>query len=85
MSKEYLPHQKIEMLKPAKVSREFGIPIETLSYLREESLQSGKLRGPVFFKDENIILYRRQWVLDYIEQNIISFSNQKTKETQKKA
>lgn len=50
MNKEYLPHQKIEMLKPAKVSREFGIPIETLSYLREESLQSGKLRGPVFLK-----------------------------------
>ena len=55
MLKKYLPHQLIQFLTPKAVYKEFGIPTETLSHLRECSKDYGVLRGPRFLKDGNPI------------------------------
>ncbi len=71
-----LPHQRMEMLTPAKVEREFGIPLETLSNMRQITLDTGTQRGPMFFKDVNIIFYRREWIVDYIDSKVINFTTE---------
>ena len=71
-----LPHQRMEMLTPAKVEREFGVPLETLSNMRQITLDTGTQRGPMFFKDVNIIFYRREWIVDYIDSKVINFATE---------
>ena len=71
-----LPHQKMEMLTPIKVEREFGVPLETLSNMRQITLDTGTQRGPMFFKDVNIIFYRREWIVDYIDSKVINFAKE---------
>ena len=83
MLKKYLPHQLIQFLTPKAVCKEFGIPTETLSHLRECSKDYGVLRGPRFLKDGNIILYRRDAVIKYIEQNMFPEESQETQEPKK--
>ncbi len=83
MLKNYLPHQLIQFLTPKAVCKEFGIPTETLSHLRECSKDYGVLRGPRFLKDGNIILYRRDAVIKYIEQNMFPEESQESQETKK--
>ena len=71
-----LPHQRMEMLTPIKVEREFGVPLETLSNMRQITLDTGSQRGPMFFKDVNIIFYRREWIVDYIDSKVINFATE---------
>jgi hypothetical protein len=81
--KDYLPNQLNKMLTPAAVEKEFGISKETLKHLREESISTGKLRGPLFLKDGNIILYPIKAVIMWIKSK--RFSSGETSETSKTA
>ena len=81
--KDYMPHQLNNMLTPAAVEKEFGISKETLKHLREESILTGKLRGPMFLKDGNIILYPIKAVIMWIKSKV--FSSGETSETSKTA
>jgi len=81
--KDYLPHQLNRMLTPASVEKEFGISKETLKHLREESISTGELRGPVFLKDGNIILYPIKAVIMWIKSKM--FSSGETSKTSKTA
>jgi hypothetical protein len=69
-----------EMIPPKQVSAEFGVPTKTLEYMRDCSIDEGKLRGPLFFKDENIILYPRRNVIVWLKTTM--FSPSETQETQ---
>ena len=81
--KDYLPHQLNRMLTPAAVEKEFGISKETLKHLREESISTGKLRGPLFLKDGNIILYPIKAVIMWVKSKM--FSPGETSETSETA
>ena len=81
--KDYLPHQLNRMLTPAAVEKEFGVSKDTLKHLREESISTGELRGPVFLKDGNIILYPIRAVIMWIKSKM--FSPGETSETRKTA
>ncbi len=78
---DYTPNQLKQRLRPAEVDREFGIETSTLAYMRECSFDTGKLRGPMFLKDENIVLYQRKAVIIWI--NKTTFSPTETQETRK--
>lgn len=78
---DYTPNQLKQRLKPAEVDREFGIDKGTLAYMRDCSRDTGKLRGPMFLKDENIVLYQRKAVIIWI--NNTTFSPAETQETRK--
>ena len=78
---DYTPNQLKQRLRPEQVDREFGIDKGTLSYMRDCSRDTGKLRGPMFLKDENIILYQRRAVITWI--NNTTFSPAETQETPK--
>jgi len=78
--KDYTDQQLKEFLKPQQVQKEFGIDKDTLGYMRECSRDTGNLRGPMFLKDENIILYQRKAVITWI--NNTSFSPSETQQTQ---
>ena len=52
--------------------------------MRDCSIDEGKLRGPLFFKDENIILYPRRNVIVWLKTTMFSSSEtQETPQTQK--
>jgi|TARA_R110000751_G_scaffold117103_4_gene217270 hypothetical protein len=57
---------KNEFLKPVEVQHEFGFKVRMLSYFRECSMDEGKLRGPNFLKDGEVVLYKREWIESYI-------------------
>ena len=78
---DYTPNQLKQRLRPEEVDREFGIDKGTLSYMRDCSRDTGKLRGPMFLKDANIILYQRRAVITWI--NNTTFSPAETQETLK--
>jgi len=76
----YTPGQLKQRLRPDEVEREFGLDKGTLSYMRECSRDTGNLRGPMFLKDANIILYQRKAVITWI--NNTTFSPTETQQTQ---
>ena len=78
---DYTPNQLKQRLRPEEIERVFGLDKGTLAYMRECSRDTGKLRGPMFLKDENIILYQRKAVITWI--NHTSFSPSETQETPK--
>lgn len=78
--KDYTDQQLREFLKPQAVQKEFGVDKDTLAYLRECSRDEGKLRGPMFLKDANIVLYQRKSVIVWLNQSM--FQEAKTQETQ---
>ncbi len=80
MHKDYTDQQLREFLKPQAVQKEFGVDKDTLAYLRECSRDEGKLRGPMFLKDANIVLYQRKSVIVWLNQSM--FQEAKTQETQ---
>ena len=80
MHKDYTDQQLREFLKPQAVQKEFGVDKDTLAYLRECSRDEGKLRGPMFLKDANIVLYHRKSVIVWLNQSM--FQEAKTQETQ---
>ena len=80
MHKDYTYQQLREFLKPQAVQKEFGVDKDTLAYLRECSRDEGKLRGPMFLKDANIVLYQRKSVIVWLNQSM--FQEAKTQETQ---
>ena len=80
MHKDYTDQQLREFLKPQAVQKEFGVDTDTLAYLRECSRDEGKLRGPMFLKDANIVLYQRKSVIVWLNQSM--FQEAKTQETQ---
>ena len=57
---------KNEFLKPVEVQHEFGLKVRMLSYFRECSMDEGVLRGPNFLKDGEVVLYKREWIENYI-------------------
>lgn len=83
----YLPHELIKMLNPGQVEKIFGIPRETLSYWREETRDTGVLRGPAYFNDGNTNLYQVNVLIDYLTNHYHSGGEtqetQKTKKTEK--
>ena len=84
--KNYSERELREMLPPKQVQAEFGVPIKTLEYMRECSIDEGNLRGPLFFKDENIILYARKSVITWCKKAMFSpTETQESQETQKKS
>ena len=75
---------KNEFLKPVEVQHEFGLKVRMLSYFIECSMDEGNLRGPNFLKDGEVVLYKREWIENYIaekQQFCISTSKQ-TKQSQ---
>ena len=80
MHKDYTDQQLREFLKPQAVQKEFGVDKDTLAYLRECSRDEGKLRGPMFLKAANIVLYQRKSVIVWLNQSM--FQEAKTQETQ---
>jgi hypothetical protein len=76
----YLPNELIKMLTPGQVEKTFGISKETLTYWREETKDTGVLRGPAFFNDGNTNLYQVNALIDYITNHY--HSGGETKETQ---
>ena len=77
---DYTPQQLKQRIRPDQVQQEFGIDKDTLSYMRECSRDTGNLRGPMFLKDANIILYQRKAVITWI--NNTTFSPTETQQTQ---
>jgi len=57
---------KNEFLKPVEVQHEYGLKVRMLSYFRECSMDEGVLRGPNFLKDGEVVLYKREWIENYI-------------------
>ena len=76
----YLPNELIQMLTPGQVEKTFGIPKDTLTYWREETKDTGELRGPAFLNDGNTNLYQVNVLIDYIKNHY--HSGGETKETQ---
>ena len=67
MLKDYTPEQLKAFLKPKDVQKEFGIDKDTLAYMRECSVDEGKLRGPMFIPyGPRRYKYKVQWVWDYL-------------------
>ena len=77
--KDYNPQQLKAFLRPAQVQTEFGLDKGNLEYLRGCSIDEGKLRGPMFFKDGNCILYQRASVVKWLKQTM--FQEAETDET----
>jgi len=50
--KDYTPQQMKAFLRPAQVQKEFGLDKGQLEYMRTCSRDEGKLRGPMFLKDD---------------------------------
>ena len=69
---DYSEKQLKEMMPPQKVAREFGLNSDTLAYMRTCSKDEGTLRGPLFFKDDNIILYQRKSVVIWLNKTVFS-------------
>ena len=69
---DYTPNQLKQRLRPEEIEREFGLDKGTLAYMRECSRDTGKLRGPMFLKDENIILYQRKSVVIWLNKTMFS-------------
>ena len=61
------------LLKPTDIEAEYGIKKRALAYMRECSRDEGRLRGPMFLKDENIILYQRKSVVEWLIRDTVKF------------
>jgi len=75
---------KTILLKPADIYMEYGIKTRALAYMRECSLDTGVLVGPLWInpKDTNIYLYRREWIeawliKDTVKLNVPELQNDK--------
>ena len=79
--KDYTPQQMKAFLRPAEVQKEFGLDKGQLEYMRTCSRDEGKLRGPMFLKDDLIILYQRASVVKWLKQTM--FQEAETDETTK--
>ena len=66
---------KTILLKPADIYAEYGIKTRALAYMRECSLDTGKLVGPLWInpKDTNIYLYRREWIEACLIKDTVNF------------
>ena len=78
--KDYSPQQLKAFLRPKEVETEFGLDKDMLENMRSCSRDEGKLRGPMFLKDANIVLYQRKSVIVWLNQSM--FQEAKTQETQ---
>ena len=77
--KDYTPQQLKAFLRPVEVQSEFGLDKGQLEYMRSCSRDEGKLRGPMFLKDDLIILYQRASVVKWLKQTM--FQEAETDET----
>ena len=77
--KDYTPQQSKGFIRPAIVETEFGLDKGMLEHLRTCSRDEGKLRGPMFLKDDLIILYQRASVVKWLKQTM--FQQVETEET----
>ena len=79
---------KTILLKPADIYMEYGIKTRALAYMRECSLDTGVLVGPLWInpKDTNIYLYRREsieaWLIkDTVKYDVPQLQNDKNNKT----
>ena len=79
--KDYTPQQLKAFLRPVEVQSEFGLDKGQLEYMRSCSKDEGRLRGPMFLKDDLIILYQRASVVKWLKQTM--FQEAETDETAK--
>ena len=77
--KSYTDQQLKGFLRPAEVETEFGLDKGMLEHFRSCSIDEGKLRGPMFLKDGNCILYQRASVVKWLKQTM--FQEAETDET----
>ena len=77
--KDYTPDQLRKFLRPTDVEREFGLDKDMLENFRSITKDTGQLRGPLFLKDEGIILYQRNSVILWLKSKM--FSTAETAET----
>ena len=75
----YTPDQLKKFLTPKQIQREFGIDKDKLAYMRDCSRDTGSLRGPMFLKDGNIVLYQRKNVITWLKKS--TFLSTETPET----
>lgn len=82
--KDYTDQELRKFMKPAEVEREFGLDRDMLENFRSITKDTGTLRGPVFLKDENVILYQRKSVVIWIKAKMFSSAElAETSETSK--
>ena len=77
--KDYTPQQLKGFIRPAVVEPEFGLDKGMLEQLRTCSRDEGKLRGPMFLKDGNCILYQRASIISWLKKTM--FQEAETDET----
>ena len=77
--KDYSHQQLKAFLRPKDVETEFGLDKDMLENMRSCSKDEGKLRGPMFLKDGNCILYQRASVINWLKQTM--FQEAETDET----
>ena len=77
--KDYNPQQLKGFLRPKDVETEFGLDKDMLENFRSCSIDDGKLRGPMFLKDNNVILYQRASVIKWLKSSM--FQEAETEET----
>ena len=77
--KDYSHQQLKAFLRPKDVETEFGLDKDMLENMRSCSKDEGKLRGPMFLKDGNCILYQRASIINWLKQTM--FQDAETDET----
>ena len=77
--KDYTPQQLKAFIRPAEVETEFGLDKGMLENFRSCSIDEGKLRGPMFLKDNLVILYQRASVIKWLKGSM--FQEAETDET----
>ena len=79
MSRTDLLKQSKAFLRPKEVETEFGLDKGNLEYMRTCSIDEGRLRGPMFLKDGNCIMYQRASIIKWLKQTM--FHEAETDET----
>ena len=64
---------KNDLLKPAQVYAEYGIKPRALAYMRELTIDTKELVGPLWINPKNtdIIYYRREWLDKWIAKDTV--------------
>lgn len=79
--KDYTSDQLRKFLRPSDVAKEFGLDKDMLENFRSITNDTGTLRGPLFVKDEGVILYQRNSIITWLKSKM--FSPTETTETAK--
>jgi hypothetical protein len=66
---------KTILMKPTDIEAEYGIKKRALAYMRECTIDSGTLVGPIWInpKDTNIYLYRRESIETWLIKDTVKY------------